>query len=84
MENLIYTLIIGALSGWLAGQIRRGYGYGVFGNIVIGIIGAFIGSWFFRQIGVSLGSGLISHIVTSVIGALVVLFLIGLIPKSSR
>lgn len=81
MEHLIYTLIIGALSGWLAGQIRQGYGYGLFGNIVIGIIGAFVGSWLFRQIGVSVGSGLISHIITSVIGALILLFLIGLVRK---
>lgn len=78
---MIYTLIIGAVSGWLAGQIRQGYGFGLLGNIIVGIIGAFVGSWLFRQIGVSLGSGLISHIATSVIGALVLLFLIGLFRK---
>ena len=82
MDNLIFTLIIGAVSGWLAGRIRQGYGFGLPGNIVVGIIGAFIGSRLFRQIGISLGSGLLSHILTSVIGALVLLFLIGLVGKS--
>jgi uncharacterized membrane protein YeaQ/YmgE (transglycosylase-associated protein family) len=78
---MIYTLIIGALSGWLAGVIRQGYGFGLWGNIVIGIIGAYLGSWLFDQIGVRIGSGTVSLIATSVIGALVLLFLIGLIRK---
>ncbi len=78
---MIYTIIIGALSGWLAGVIRQGYGFGLWGNIVIGIIGAYLGSWLFDQIGVSIGSGTVSQIATSVIGALVLLFLIGLIRK---
>lgn len=82
MDHLIYTLVIGAASGWLAGLIRQGYGFGLLGNIVVGIIGAFVGSWLFRQIGVSIGSGLVSHIITSVIGALVLLFLIGLVRRS--
>ena len=82
MNHLVYTLLIGAASGWLAGLIRQGYGFGLLGNIVVGILGAFIGSWLFRQLDVSIGSGLVSHIATSVIGALVLLFLIGLVRKS--
>lgn len=82
MNDLIYTLIIGAVSGWLAGQIQQGYGYGVIGNIIIGIIGAIVGSWLLRTVlHVSIGSGLVSVIATAVIGALVVLFLIGLVKK---
>lgn len=81
MDHLIYTLIIGAAAGWLAGFLRQGYGFGLLGNIVIGILGAFVGSWLLGQIGVRIGSGLISHIVTAVIGALVLLFLIGLVRK---
>jgi len=81
MENLIYTLVIGALSGWLAGIIRQGYGFGLLGNIVVGIIGAFVGSWLFAQLDIRIGSGTVSHIATGVIGALVLLFLIGLIRK---
>jgi len=80
-NDLIFTIIIGAVSGWLAGQIRQGYGFGLLGNIIVGILGAFVGGWLFRQLGVSLGSGLMSTIATSVIGALVLLFLIGLFKK---
>jgi len=78
---MIYTLIIGALSGWLAGVIRQGYGFGLLGNIVVGIIGAYLGSWLFDQLDVHIGSGTVSQIATSVIGALVLLFLIGLVRK---
>ncbi len=81
LNSLIFTLIIGAASGWLAGLIRQGYGFGLLGNIVVGIVGAFIGSWLFRQMGVSIGTGLVNHIITAVIGALVLLFLIGLLRR---
>lgn len=82
MNELIYVLIVGAVSGWLAGQIRQGYGYGLLGNIIIGIVGAFVGKWLLVDtLHVFIGSGLLSTIITSVIGALVVLFLIGLVKK---
>ena len=82
MEHLVYTLIIGAVSGWLAGVIRQGYGFGLLGNIVIGILGAFIGSWLLAQLNIGGSGSTLNHIVTSVIGALVLLFLIGLVRKS--
>ena len=44
MEGILYTVIVGAIAGWLAGQIKQGMGFGVIGNIVLGIIGAFIGN----------------------------------------
>ena len=81
-NDLIFTLLIGAISGWLAGQIRQGYGFGLLGNIVVGILGAFIGGWLFRSVlHISLGNELVSVIVTSVIGALLLLFLIGLVRR---
>ena len=81
MNNLIYVLIVGAISGWLAGEIKRGFGFGLIGNIIVGIIGAFVGNWVFGQLHISLGAGLIGVILTSVIGALIVLALIGLIRR---
>ncbi|MFN0014200.1 MAG: GlsB/YeaQ/YmgE family stress response membrane protein [Saprospiraceae bacterium] len=78
---MIYTIIIGALSGWLAGVIRQGYGFGLWGNIVVGIIGAYLGDWVFEQLHVRIGSGVVNDIATGVIGALVLLFLIGLVRK---
>lgn len=79
--DLLYTLIVGAVSGWLAGQLFRGYGFGLIGNIIIGIVGSFIGYWLFGKLGVSLGSGTISTILTSAIGAIVLLFVVGLFKK---
>ena len=80
-EGLIYTIIIGAVIGWLAGFLRKGYGFGIIGNIVVGIVGAFFGSWLFGVLGISLGAGIVSTIITGVIGALVLLFLIGLVRR---
>lgn len=79
--SLLITLFIGAASGWMAGFIRQGYGFGLLGNIVIGIIGSFIGSWLFARMGWHIGTGLVSHIATGVVGALILLFLIGLIRQ---
>ena len=84
MNPLIWTLIIGAVSGWLADVIRRGFGFGLLGNIVIGILGAFVGQWLFRELDVSIGSGMLNQIITSVIGALVVLFVIGLLNLGGK
>ncbi|AXE18481.1 GlsB/YeaQ/YmgE family stress response membrane protein [Runella rosea] len=81
MNNLIYVLIVGAIAGWIAGEIKRGFGYGLFGNILVGILGAFVGNWLFAQLGVSLGAGLVGVILTAVIGALVLLFVVGLVKR---
>jgi uncharacterized membrane protein YeaQ/YmgE (transglycosylase-associated protein family) len=76
--DLLYTLIIGAASGWLAGLLFKGGGFGILGNIVIGVVGGFIGFWLFGKLGISLGSGTISTILTSAAGAIVLLFVAGL------
>jgi len=81
--GVIVWLVIGAISGWLAGQLVKGYGFGLVGNIIVGIIGAFLGGWLFSQFGASAGGGLIGSIITSVIGGVVLLFLIGLIRKAT-
>jgi len=81
MNNLIYVLIVGAIAGWIAGEIKRGFGYGLFGNILVGILGAFVGNWLFAQLGVSLGAGLVGVILTAVVGALVLLFVVGLVKR---
>ncbi len=79
--ELLYFLLIGAVAGWLAGQIMRGGGYGLLGNIILGIIGAFVGGWLLREVGVSIGSGIGGSIATSVIGAIVVLLVAGLFKR---
>ena len=81
--GILIWLAIGAISGWLAGQLVKGHGFGLLGNIVVGIVGAFLGGWLFNQFGASLGAGLVGSIITAVVGAVVLLFLIGLIKKAT-
>lgn len=83
VQSLIVFLLIGAVSGWLAGEIRRGYGFGLVGNIVVGILGAFLGGMLFPRLGLSFGSGIVASIVVAVLGALILLFLIGLVRRAS-
>lgn len=81
-DNLIYVLVLGAVAGWLAGQIMRGGGLGLIGNIIVGVIGAFLGSWLFGVLNISAGSGLLGQLITSTVGAAVLLFLSSLIRRS--
>lgn len=81
MESLLTILVIGAIAGWLAGLIVKGYGFGLLGNIIIGIIGAFVGTWLLGRLDVSLGGGIAGAIINAVIGAVVILFLLGLIRR---
>ena len=78
--EILATLIIGALAGWLGSTIFRGGGLGLIGNIVVGILGSFVGSWLLGTVlGISLGGGWIGAILTGAIGAIVILFLISLL-----
>jgi uncharacterized membrane protein YeaQ/YmgE (transglycosylase-associated protein family) len=79
--QLLWFLIIGVAAGWLAGQLMKGGGYGLIGDLVIGVIGAFLGGWLFRTLGIAAG-GLIGSLVTATIGAVLLLFLIRLIKKA--
>lgn len=81
MEYYLYYALFGAVAGWLAGQIMKGRGFGLIGNIVIGIIGAFVGGTIFSYLGISAGSGLVGSLISAVAGSIVLLFIIGLIKK---
>ena len=83
-ESLLVILLIGAVAGWLAGQIVQGTGFGLLGDIVIGIIGAFIASWLFPQLGLHLGSGIAAEIVAATIGAVLLLVIMRLIRRRGR
>jgi uncharacterized membrane protein YeaQ/YmgE (transglycosylase-associated protein family) len=78
-ESLLVILFVGLVAGWLAGQIVRGAGFGLFGDLVIGIIGAFIGDWLLPQIGIHLGTGIVSAIINAAIGAVLLLLVVGLL-----
>lgn len=78
--ELLYFLLIGAISGWLAGQLWKGSGFGLIGNIIAGIVGGFIGGWVAGQLGIG-GGGLIWQIIISAGGAWFLLFIVSLIKK---
>jgi uncharacterized membrane protein YeaQ/YmgE (transglycosylase-associated protein family) len=69
----------GLVAGWLAGQIVQGTGFGLVGDLLIGIVGAFIGSWLVPQLGIHLGSGIVAAIINATIGALILLLIIRLV-----
>jgi uncharacterized membrane protein YeaQ/YmgE (transglycosylase-associated protein family) len=84
-ESLLVILVVGLIAGWLAGQIVQGTGLGLFGDLIVGIAGAFIASWAFPQLGIHLGSGIVSAIVGAAIGAVILLVILRLVaPGSSR
>jgi uncharacterized membrane protein YeaQ/YmgE (transglycosylase-associated protein family) len=80
--SLIAALIIGAIAGWLAGKIVHGAGFGLIGNIVIGIIGALVASFLLPALGVSLGVGWVRDIGNATIGAVVVLVILSLVRRA--
>ena len=82
LETLIIILLIGGIAGWLAGLIMKGRGFGILGNIVVGILGAFIGSWLLGLFGVIIGGGIIGAILNAMIGAIFLLFVISLIKRA--
>ncbi len=82
VESVIAWLIVGAIAGWLAGLIVKGGGFGLLGNIVIGIIGAVVAGWLLPQLGLNLGTGIVRAIINAVIGGVIVLVIIALIRRA--
>jgi uncharacterized membrane protein YeaQ/YmgE (transglycosylase-associated protein family) len=78
-ESLLIILLVGLIAGWLAGQIVQGTGFGIIGDLLIGIVGAFIGDWLLPQLGLHLGSGIIAAIANATIGAVLLLLVIRLV-----
>jgi uncharacterized membrane protein YeaQ/YmgE (transglycosylase-associated protein family) len=83
-EGLIVILFVGLVAGWLAGKIVRGTGFGIIGDIVVGIAGALLASFLFPKLGISIGSGLVSEIIYSAIGAIILLLIVRLVRTGGR
>lgn len=81
-HGIIAWLIIGAVAGWLAGSLMKGGGFGLIGDIVVGIVGAFIGGWLAGVLGIAIGGGMISSIITATVGAVVLILLLRLIKRA--
>jgi len=82
LESLIIFLIIGAIAGWLAGVIVKGYGFGLLGNIVVGVVGSFIGGWVFARFHLFHGGGYLGALIGATVGAVILLLLIRLIRRA--
>ena len=80
-EQAIVFVVIGGVAGWLAGLIFKGGGFGLIGNIIVGLLGALLGGWLFGLLGISVGGDWVGPIVTATVGAVVLLAVIGLIKK---
>jgi uncharacterized membrane protein YeaQ/YmgE (transglycosylase-associated protein family) len=82
-ESLLIIVFVGIVAGWLAGLVVRGTGFGLIGDLVIGVIGAFIGDWLLPRLGIHLGMGIISAIINAAVGAIVLLLVIRLVRGRS-
>jgi len=83
VEALLIFILVGAVAGFLAGVLVRGYGLGLVGNIVVGILGAFIAGWLLPRIGVAftVGNAMVTSIVYATIGAVILLLVVGLVRR---
>jgi len=77
-EHLLIFLAIGVLAGFLAGRIMKGKGFGLVGDLIVGVIGAFIGVWLFGLLHIS-SAGILGLLIAAIIGALILLYVIRLI-----
>jgi len=78
-ESILVILFVGIIAGWLAGSVMEGAGFGLIGDLIVGLIGAFIGDWLLPRLGIHLGSGILSLILNAFIGAVVLLLLLRLV-----
>lgn len=82
LESLLILILVGAVAGWLAGIIVAGGGFGLVGNIIIGILGAVIGFYLFPALGIRITPNqLLATIITATAGAVILLFILGLLRR---
>ena len=78
-EGLLVILVVGVIAGWLAGKIVEGSGFGLIGDMAVGIVGALIGTWLMPRLGIHLASGMLSAIIVATIGAVLLLVVVRLL-----
>jgi uncharacterized membrane protein YeaQ/YmgE (transglycosylase-associated protein family) len=83
-ENILVILVVGIVAGWLAGKIVRGTGFGLIGDLLVGIAGAFVAGWLFPRLGIHLGTGIVEEIIFSALGAIILLLVVRLIRGVGR
>jgi uncharacterized membrane protein YeaQ/YmgE (transglycosylase-associated protein family) len=80
--EFLWFILIGIAAGWLAGQFMKGGGYGLVGDLIVGVVGALLGGWLFGLAGIAAG-GLVGQLVVATIGAMVLILLLRLIKKKA-
>jgi uncharacterized membrane protein YeaQ/YmgE (transglycosylase-associated protein family) len=83
-ESILVILFVGLIAGWLAGQIVQGTGFGIIGDILVGIAGALVASLLFPKLGIAIGTGLVREIIYSAIGAIILLVIVRLLFRGGR
>jgi len=80
--NILIFLLIGAVAGWLAGLIMKGGGFGLIGDIIVGVLGAVIGGYLFGWLNVSAGAGWIGSLVTALVGAIILIAVVRVLKRA--
>ena len=80
-RGVIWFLVVGLIAGWLAGKIMQGSGFGLVGDLVVGILGAVLGGWLFSLVGIA-AWGFVGSIVVAVVGALVLLYVVRVVKRA--
>lgn len=80
--ELLWFILVGLIAGWLAGMLVKGGGFGVVGDIIVGILGALLGGFLFGQLGLSAGGGLLGSIIVATIGAVILIFILRLVRRA--
>src|SRR5258708_39011433 len=78
-ESLLVIVVVGLVAGWLAGQVMQGSGFGLIGDLIVGLLGALVGDWLLPRLNIHLGSGIVALIINAFIGAIVLLLILRLI-----
>jgi uncharacterized membrane protein YeaQ/YmgE (transglycosylase-associated protein family) len=78
-QGLLVIIIVGIIAGWLAGRVMDGGGFGLIGDLLVGLVGAFIGDWLLPRLGIHLGAGIVALIINAFIGAVVLLLILRLV-----
>jgi uncharacterized membrane protein YeaQ/YmgE (transglycosylase-associated protein family) len=79
--SIIAWIVVGIVAGWLAGLVMKGSGYGVVGDLIIGLIGALVGGFLFSAVGVWASGGLVGSILVAFIGACILIFVVRFLSR---
>jgi uncharacterized membrane protein YeaQ/YmgE (transglycosylase-associated protein family) len=80
--GFVAWILVGLIAGWLAGRVMGGGGYGVVGDIVLGILGGIVGGWVFGLLGIGANSGMIGSIVVAFVGAVILVWISRLLKSA--